>query len=185
MNWHRSSRSKNGGLKNLSGQTYRAVIIPTSTVIQKAVLARLQAFAAAGGKVIFVGRTPTMVVDQNFLHAGGPPDLSFATLVEPTPNITDRVVAALPPPDVKLDTACPPVKYIHRSYKDGEAYFFFNESNATQTRTATLTGSGKAEIWDATSGKIQSLDGVTIGAGSVTVPLSLAAYESRFIVLKK
>jgi hypothetical protein len=174
-----------GGLKNLSGQTYRAVIIPTSTVIEKAVLARLQAFAAAGGKVIFVGRTPTMVVDQNFLHAGGPPDLRFATLVEPTPNITDRVVAALPPPDLKLDTACPPVKYIHRSYKDGEVYFFFNESNATQTRTATLTGSGQAEIWDATSGKIQSLDGVTAGAGNVTVPLSLAAYESRFIVLKK
>jgi hypothetical protein len=176
---------KNGGLENLSGQTYHAVIIPTSTVITKPVLARLQAFAAAGGKVVFVGRTPTMVVDQNFLHAGGPPDLSFATLVEPSPNITDRVVAALPPPDVKLDTACPPVKYIHRSYKDGEAYFFFNESNATQTRTATLTGSGKAEIWDATSGKIQSLDGVMIGAGSVTVPLSLAAYESRFIILKK
>jgi beta-galactosidase GanA len=51
-----------GGLKNLSGQIYRAVIVPTSTVIQKGVLERLRAFAAAGGKVIFVGRTPTMVV---------------------------------------------------------------------------------------------------------------------------
>ena len=116
-----------GGLKNLSGQTYRAVIVPTSTVIQKAVLERLRAFAAAGGKVIFVGRTPTMVVDRTFLHAGGPPDLSFAT-IEPTPEITDRVVAALPPPDVKLDAACPPIKYIHRALKDGDVYFFFNES---------------------------------------------------------
>ena len=173
-----------GGLKNLSGQIYRGVVVPTSTVIQKAVLDRLRAFAASGGKVVFVGRTPTMVVDKNFLKAGGPPDVSFATL-EPTPEITDRVVAALPPPDVKLDSACPPIKYIHRNLKDGEVYFFFNESNETQTRTATLAGSGQAEVWDAASGKISPLDGARAGAGSVTVPLTLAGQETRFIVLKK
>ena len=123
-----------GGLKNLSGQTYRAVIVPTSTVIQKAVLERLRAFAAGGGKVVFVGRTPTMVVGRTFLHPeAGAPDLSFATL-EPTPEITARVVAALPPPDAKLDTACPPIKYLHRALADGDVYFFFNESSQTQTR---------------------------------------------------
>ena len=174
-----------GGLKNLSGQTYRAVIYPTSTVITKAVLDRLRAFAASGGKVIFVGRTPTMVVDKNFLHASGPPDLSFATLVEPSGDITDRVVAALPTPDVKLDSACPSIKYIHRSLKDGEVYFFFNESNETQTRTATLAGSGKAEVWDATTGTIHPLDGATQTSGSVTVPLTLAGQEARFIVVKR
>ncbi len=172
------------GLKNLSGQIYRGVVVPTSTVITKAVLERLRAFAAAGGKVVFVGRTPTMVEDKNFLTAGGPPDLSFATL-EPTPEITDRVIAALPPPDVKLDSACPPIKYIHRSLKDGEVYFFFNESKDSQTRTATLAGSGQAEVWDAASGKISPVDGAKAGAGSVTVPLTLAGQETRFIVLRK
>jgi hypothetical protein len=86
---------------------------------------------------------------------------------------------------VKLDSACPPIKYIHRSLKDGEVYFFFNESNETQTRTATLAGSGRAEVWDAASGKIQPLDGARAGAGSVTVPLTLAGQETRFIVLRK
>ena len=172
------------GLKNLSGQIYRGVVIPTSTVITKAMLERLRAFAAAGGKVVFVGRTPTMVEDKNFLNAGGPPDLSFATL-EPTPEITDRVIAALPPPDVKLDSACPAIKYIHRSLKDGEVYFFFNESKDSQTRTVTLAGSGQAEVWDAASGKISPVDGAKAGAGSVTVPLTLAGQETRFIVLRK
>ena len=126
-----------------------------------------------------------MVVDKNFLHASGPPDLSFATLLEPTPDITDRVVAALPTPDVKLDTAGPPIKYIHRSLKDGEIYFFFNESNETQTRTATLAGSGKVvEIWDAATGTIHPLDGATQTSGNVTVPLTLAGQETRFIVVK-
>jgi hypothetical protein len=174
-----------GGLKNLSGQIYRAVIVPTSTVIQKAVLERLRAFAAAGGKVVFVGRTPAMVVDRTFLHhAAGAPDLSFATL-EPAPEITDRVVAALPPPDVKLDTPCPPLKYLHRALKDGDVYFFFNESNRSQSRTATLAGSGQAAVWDAPSGTIHPLDIVAKEPGHVAVTLPLGPQEARFIVLRR
>jgi hypothetical protein len=154
-------------------------------VIQKNVLDRLRAFAADGGKVIFVGRTPTMVVDKSFLHATGAPDLKFATLLEPTPEITDRVVAALPTPEVKLDAALPPVKYIHRSLKDGEVYFFFNEGDSAASCNATLAVAGKsAEVWDATTGTTHPLDGVKLAKGSVTVPLTLAAQEARFIVVK-
>ncbi|MGD1086774.1 MAG: glycosyl hydrolase [Verrucomicrobiota bacterium] len=171
-----------GGLKNLSGQIYKGVVYPISTVITKAVLERLRAFAAAGGKVVFVGRTPTMVVDRTFLQAEGPPDLSFAT-IEPSGNITDRVLAALPPPDVKLDSPCPSIKYNHRNYKDGEVYFFFNESGETQTRAATLAGTGPVHVWDPSTGTIHPLEGVGPGTGSVAVPLTLASHETRFIVI--
>ena len=75
MRWPPSARFDGGGLKNLSGQIYRAVIVPTSTVIQKNVLERLRAFAKAGGKVIFVGRTPTMVVGKTFLNPEAAPNL--------------------------------------------------------------------------------------------------------------
>ena len=171
-----------GGLKNLSGQIYRAVIVPTSTVIQKGVLERLRAFAAGGGRVVFVGRTPAMVVDRTFLHPDPAPNLSFATL-EPAPEITARVVAALPPPDVKLDTPCPSIKYMHRSLKDGEVYLFFNETNRAQSRTATLAGTGQVQVWDATSGTIHPLAGVAPAGGRVAVPLSLESQEARFIVI--
>ncbi len=172
-----------GGLKNLSGQVYRAVIIPSSTVIYKTVLDRLRAFAAGGGKVIFVGRTPSMVVDRTFLNpVPGAPDLGFATL-EPTPAITDRVVAALPKPDVQLDASCPPLKYIRRTLKDGDVYFFFNESNQVQTRTATLAGTGDVQVWNANNGTIHPLAGVAKAMGSVAVPLTLAPQEARFVVI--
>jgi hypothetical protein len=173
------------GLKNLSGNVYHAVIVPTCLVIQKPVLERLRKFAANGGKVIFIGATPTMVVDRTFLHAAeGAPDLSFAT-IEPTPHVTDRIVAALPPPEVKLDAPCPPVKYLHRTLKDGEVYFFFNESDQPQSRTVTLAGKGQAQVWDAADGTIKPLDGATSAASTVTAPLALAAQEARFIVLKR
>jgi hypothetical protein len=147
------------------------------------VLERLKAFAAAGGKVVFVGRTPTIVYDKTFLHPeAGAPDLSFATL-ETTEAITPKVVAALPKPDVKLDTACAPVKYMHRSLKDGEVYFFFNESTENQARTATLAGTGQVQVWDAITGKISPLAGVGAAQGSVAVPLALAGHEGRFIVI--
>ena len=77
------------------------------------------------------------------------------------------------------------MKYIHRVLKDGDVYFFFNESGESQTRTATLAGTGKVQVWDAANGTMRPLDGVTNAAGGVTVPLSLAAYESRFIVLRR
>ena len=172
-----------GGLKNLSGQIYRAVIVPTSTVIQKSVLARLRAFAATGGKVVFIGRTPTLVIDRTFLNPEASAlDLSFATL-EPTPEITAKVLAALPAPDVKLDSACPPIKYIRRSLKDGDVYFFFNESAQTQTRTATLVGRGPVQVWDATTGTIHPLTGVAKATGTVALPLTLAPQEARIVVI--
>jgi hypothetical protein len=171
-----------GGLKNLSGQVYRTVIVPTSTVIQKKVLERLRAFAASGGKVVFVGRTPSMVVDRTFLNPEPAPDLSFATL-ESTPEITPRVVAALPKPDVKLDAACESVKYIHRALKDGDIYFFFNESDQAQSRTATVVGSGQVQVWDANSGSIALLTGATAEKDTVRFSLALKPYESKFVVI--
>ena len=135
-----------GGLKNLSGQVYRGIIIPSSTVITRAALDRLRAFAAQGGKVIFVGRTPTQVIERTFLKpAGGAPDLSFAVL-EPAAEITVRVVQALPKPDVALDRPCPPIIYNHRSLLDGQVYYFFNDSNQRQTRTAVLAGGGQPQV---------------------------------------
>src|SRR5664280_1481877 len=171
-----------GGIKNLSGQIYRAIIIPSSTVIQKAMLERLRAFAKAGGKVLFVGRTPSMVIDRTFLNPEGTPDLSFA-LLEPSPEITPRVIASLPKPDVKLDTACPSVKYIHRSLKDGEIYFFFNESDKAQSRDAILSGKGQVQVWDAATGRISLLTAIKTGNGTVSLPLVLEPFESRFIII--
>jgi hypothetical protein len=173
---------ENGGFKNLSGQVYRGIVIPSSTVISRASLDRLRAFAGAGGRVVFVGRTPAMVAERTFLQAGGAPDLSWA-VIEPAGDITPRVVQALPAPDVTLDRPCPPVKYTHRSWRDAELYFFFNESNEPQSRAAVLAGRGQAQVWDAGTGLIHPMAAATADNDAVRLPLVLGPYEAKFIVI--
>jgi hypothetical protein len=174
---------EDGGFKNLSGQVYRAIVVPSSTVITRTGLERFRAFVKAGGKVIFVGKTPALVVDKTFLNAKDTPDLSFATLIEPSGDITARVLAALPHPDVKLDSAFPRLTYTHRSWQDAEMYFFFNESNKAESRMATIAGRGQAQVWDLGTGEIHPMSAATAEGDSVRFPLVLAPYETKVVVV--
>ena len=173
---------EDGGFKNLSGQVYRAIVVPSSTVITRIGLERFQAFVKAGGKLIFVGRTPRLVVDRTFLDARDAPDLGFATLIESSGDITDRVLEALPKPDLKLDAAFPRLTYTHRAWRDADMYFFFNESNHAESRMATIAGRGQAQAWDLGTGEIHPLSAATVEGDEVRFPLVLAPYEAKVVV---
>jgi hypothetical protein len=174
---------ENGGFRNLSGQVYKAIVVPSSTVITRTGLERFKAFVKAGGTVIFVGKTPTLVVDKTFLNAKDAPDLSFATLIEPSGDITPRVLAALPKPDVKLDSPWQRLTYTHRSWSDAEMYFFFNESNQAESRIAAIAGRGQAQAWDLGTGEIHPISGATAEGDSVRFPLVLGSYEAKVVVV--
>jgi hypothetical protein len=172
-------------LVNLSGQGYRAIVIPPAVAISQAALDHLQAFAAAGGKVIFIGGVPKLVMGKNFLTAAAAGDLSWAVL-ESANEVTANVLAALPEPDVALDQIAPGLKYNHRRLKDGEAYFFFNEGDAALTVNATVTTAGtatQAQNWDANTGQIEALSGAIFAPGKATLPLSLESWATKLIVI--
>ena len=172
-----------GGFKNLSGQVYRAIVVPSTTVITRTGLDRFKAFVKAGGKVIFVGKTPKLVVDKTFLNSKDAPDLSFATLIEPAGDITPRVIAALPKPDVKLDSPWQRLTYNHRSWRDADMYYFFNESTKAESRMATIAGRGAAQVWDLGTGDIHAMTAATAENDSVRFPLVLGPYEAKIVVV--
>jgi hypothetical protein len=174
---------EDGGFKNLSGQVYKAVVFPSTTVITRTGLERLHAYVKAGGKAIFVGKLPRLILDKTFLDAKEVPDLSFATLIETSGDITARVIDALPAPDVKLDAEFLRLTYSHRVWRDGDMYFFFNESNSTESRVVSLKGHGQAQSWDMATGEIHPVTETTQQDGTVRVPLMLGAYEAKVIVL--
>jgi hypothetical protein len=122
-------------------------------------------------------------VDKTFLNAKDTPDLSFATLIEPSGDITARVIAQLPKPDVKLDAAFPRLTYTHRSWRDADLYFFFNESNQEQSRMATVAGRGQAQVWDLGTGTIHPMAAATAQGDSVRFPLVLGPYETKVVVV--
>jgi len=181
----KSLRLQGKELVNLSGQAYRAVLIPPVDAISKAALDHLRAFAKAGGKVIFLGGAPKLVMDKNFLTATGPADISWATL-EPAPEITPQVLAALPAPDVATDPATSWLKYNHRRLKDADLYFFFNEAEQPLSLKATVGNDGMAvrvQSWDAASGKIEPWPGATFAKGKTTLPLELQPWGTRIVVI--
>jgi len=173
---------EDGGFKNLSGQVYKAIVLPSMTVITRSGLERLRGFAKSGGKVIFVGKTPRLILDRAFMDAKEAPDLGFATLIEPSGEITPQVLAALPNPDVKLDAAFPRLTYTHRAWRDGDMYYFFNESDKPESRVATIAGHGKAQLWDLGAGEIHPLADATYESDAVKIPLAFGPYEAKVIV---
>ena len=56
---------KGGALVNLSGQSYRAILVPPAVAISQAALDKLKAFAKAGGKVFFLGGVPQIVISTS------------------------------------------------------------------------------------------------------------------------
>jgi hypothetical protein len=174
---------EDGGFKNLSGQVYKAIVFPSMTVITRTGLERLRAYVKAGGKAIFIGKTPRLVIDKTFLDASEVPDLSFATLVESTGDITPRVIETLPASDVKLSAEFPRLTYSHRAWRDGDMYFFFNESNRTESRIASLAGHGPAQSWDLATGTIHPMAETSADGNMVHVPLTLGPYEAKVVVL--
>jgi hypothetical protein len=172
-------------LVNLSGQAYRGIVIPPVDAISKAALDNLRAFAKAGGKVVFLGSAPKLVMDKNFLTATGPADVSWAVL-EPGSEITPRVLAALPAPDVATDQSTTWLKYNHRRMKDAEMYFFFNEGEQPLSLKATVANSGtarQAQEWNANSGKIGPWAGATFANGQTTLPLELPPFGTKIVMI--
>jgi hypothetical protein len=124
------------------------------------------------------------VLDKTYLDAKQEtPDLSFATLVEASGDITPAVLAALPKPDVKVDADFPRLTYTHRQYADGDLYFFFNESDKAETRMATIAGHGMAQDWDMLTGEIHPMAGETVDGGGVKIALALGPYESKAVMV--
>jgi len=62
-------------------------------------------------------------------------------------------------------------------------YFFFNESDKAESRTATIAGRGQAQVWDLGTGKIHAMAAATAENGSVRFPLVLGPYEAKLIVV--
>jgi hypothetical protein len=174
---------ENGMLINASQQGYSAIIVPSISVISEISLDKLRKFADSGGKVLFLGKPPDLVMDKTFVDARKSENINWAKC-EPSGKINAEVLDYLPPPDVKLAKPCPEIKYLHRKLKDAELYFLFNEGKEKQSFKVSLSGKGQPQIWDAMTGKVHTLNDFVIENDQITVPLVFESWETKFIVIR-
>lgn len=169
-------------ITNLSGQSYQTIIIPSITAISTATIVKLKQFAKNDGKVIFLGKKPSLEIEKNFLNPQKPGDLSWA-IYEPSGKFTPEVMKAMPYPDVFIGGHYPDIRYVHRELKDGELYFFFNESKKKLTPRVILDGTGTIEIWDAYNKKTGKVNSIGKLKNQVQFQLELNPWESKFIIV--
>lgn len=197
-----------GTFQTASGNRYRTVILPDPEVISSAMLTRLKAFSAGGGKVLFLGGTPTLISGRTYRYARAatPSDFTWATVTTaqlsltptpgqfppnapPTPQIVPAaVLTALQQtvgrPTVQLNLPDRALRVMHRRWKNAEVYLLFNEDDATLDRQATFFTHGhKVEVWNVQAGTIKSIPD-THADGHVTVPLNMEPYTTRFLVVQ-
>ena len=168
-----------GIFRTLSGNELHTILIPGADVVTQAAYDRLCAFAASGGKVIFIGKAPAITEQQSFLETRNvEKDFSWAR-VEELSDLTSAQMAALPGSDLVLRSPAPGLRYIRRTLRDGDVWFFFNESAQPLQTSASMKGH-RQEIWNPEIGAIRSVP----GPGN-TIELSLAPYETKLVVRRQ
>jgi hypothetical protein len=202
-------KAGSGTFETMSGNYYRVVILPSLAVISQAELDRLKVFAKGGGKVLFLGRTPSMISQKTIMDSrmATPADFAWATVetsaqLPPTPTppgappaeppgpqvvpaaIETALNSVVGPRDVALDTPDTTLKVMTRRLKDANVYLFFNEGAQASIHSLTLKAAGKTvEEWDTATGKVSTLSSTT-GKGSITVKLELKPYETELLTVR-
>jgi hypothetical protein len=204
-------KAGNGFFETASGSRYSTVILPGEVVLSEASLGRLKAFAAGGGKVLFLGHLPTMISGRTYLDARAATVADFASAkvevsaqlaATPTPPaeapksapeaqvvpgaIADAVGAVIGLADVTPDVKTTALRVMKRRLKDSDVYVFFNESATAIAPVVTFQNDAQlVEEWDTGTGKVASAMSMRDEpAKTVAVKLALKPYEVRVLMLR-
>jgi hypothetical protein len=164
--------------------THQILVLPPTDRIPLETLKKIAAFAAVGGKVIAVGRAPSIDPEGKTL-----PELTSIskqlfnadkqTFVVDEAHLPDALRAAAKP-DFQLpdgdSTARSQLGFIRRKLPTADIYFVVNTGNQAVDTTASFTTAHKsAEVWNPDTA-------AAFSASSETFPIHLAPYESRVLV---
>ena len=197
-------RVSGGTLVNQSGQRYETLVIPSADVLSEQAFEMISDFQRTGGKVLFWGRKPTMLVGRSFLEPKPIPDTPD-WLEEPSVSWTATVSGAMPAtpemlilPSVSMDRMMrnPPgqvpleepatygVRYTRRVMPDGVLYFLFNEGEKDAVFEAEFDAAGIVKEWNAETGAVTTIPAET-AEGKIRLGLNLKAWESKIISIER
>ena len=175
-------------------QDYAVVILANVERIPLATMEKLEAFVAAGSKLIATRRLPALLPNRaEQQDHGAVLDAKVAKLFgggnAPAKLVRDEIgelgglLRALLQPDMRTATVAPQIGFVHRRAVDVDLYFIANTWNEPYASTIELRVPPRpAEWWDAMTGDLAPAPTVTSSPTSTTVQLSLPAYGTRILV---
>lgn len=181
----------------LGPNRYRVVILPGVERIPVESYRKLQEFVRAGGILIATRRLPELApglraseaesaevrrMSQQLFEAAQPP----AHFVKDEARELGPELSSLATPDMSLTPAAADVGFVHRHADNAEIYFIANTGNQGQATTAKFRVAGmRPEWWNPMTGETSVAEVQAVDAGSVSVALDLAPYESRVLVFSR
>jgi len=169
---------------------YPVLILPPTDRIPLATYKKIEGYAAAAGKVIALGKLPSLA--PGLLEQGDSPQIASLSaklfresghrgvLVDSPASLPDALHGALPP-DLDATGQTGGLGFIHRKLAASDVYFVVNTGNRPVDSSIQFRSSRPVvESWDPDSGDILQFASHATGA---RIPLQLAPYESRVFVL--
>ncbi len=175
---------------------YRIIVLPDVGRLRSESLAKLSAFARAGGVVVATKRTPLIrpglrpTPDENrsfreLVVALFEGPAARAHFVEDEAKLGEKL-RSLVPPDVALSPPAPSIGFVHRRAGEAEIYFLANTGNTGQRVDATFRVEGLApEWWNPLTGTAEPAAVARRDRRGVTVALDLEPYGSRVLVFTR
>lgn len=191
-------------INKLGDIPYAVLVIPDTERIPLAAYRRIERFATAGGKVIAVGKQPSLA--PGMLEKGDSPAVAavsarlfrnaghMGVAVDSVSDLAAALHHALPP-DIETTGQMDGIGFIHRKLPNSDIYFVANTSNLPIEGTISFRPNrcvGKSTethptrpwvaAWDPDSGKVT--DARESGCKQSGIPLALAPYASQIFVLE-
>jgi hypothetical protein len=169
---------------------YPVLILPAVTRIPLTAYKKIEAYAASGGKVIAIEKTPSLapgLTEQN--TSAEIAALSseifrsnhhIGVLLQSLDHLADALHHALPS-DVDATGKTEGLGFIHRKISGGDLYFVANTSNQPIEAEIKFRSIHRSvESWDPDSGRVLFRSAYKAKSG---LPVVLAPYESRVLIL--
>jgi hypothetical protein len=163
------------------GIHYSILVIPPTDRIPVATMRSLQQYVARGGKVISIGKTPTL----------SPEGKTTPEIAKLSKNLFREEKGSFVPseaqlgealhkaatPDLQLSETQEQIGFIRRKLPNADIYFLANTSNLPVRTTATVSSAFAHALL------IDPTDGQMVTASKTGIALNLAPYESRIIII--
>ncbi|MBU4461222.1 MAG: hypothetical protein KJ579_11685, partial [Verrucomicrobia bacterium] len=173
-----------GGRLRVGRRTYPAVVLaPLTETLDEPVVKLLEAFAAAGGRILSCGPAPALV-------DGRPSDRPAALAKAPgwrevVPEGLAAALAEFRSPGARIrraDDDAGILFHMRRRVPGGELLFLVNTSSNRPARGSVVSAAKGAEDWCALTGTIAPAP-ARAGAEGIAVPFDLPACGSRLLFL--